>query len=219
VRDKERDIARRAHEDARQYILRARREIDRVIAELRSGDATRGARQQIEALAAEHAEALAALPAESPSGVSQVQETRAPRVGSWVELGSLGGRVGRVLELRDGDAVVAVGALKMTVPVETLRPTRQVDAAPVPAVDLPEATASQEIDLRGLRADEAEERVMYALDAAVRADLPSLRVIHGKGTGALRERVAEMLRKDSRVKSFRLGAWNEGGAGVTIAEL
>ena len=46
-----------------------------------------------------------------------------------------------------------------------------------------------------------------------------MRIIHGKGTGALRDRVAEMLRKDTRVKSFRLGLWNEGGAGVTIAEL
>jgi DNA mismatch repair protein MutS2 len=53
----------------------------------------------------------------------------------------------------------------------------------------------------------------------VRADLKSLRIIHGKGTGALRDRVAEMLSKDVRVSSHRLGAWNEGGAGVTIAEL
>jgi DNA mismatch repair protein MutS2 len=146
---------------------------------------------------------------------------KATSVGSWVELASLGGRVGRVLELRDGDAVVAVGSLKMTVPVDTLTPSRR--AAPVESMpvvtDVPEAAAAPEIDLRGMRADEAEEHVMYALDAAVRADLPSLRVIHGKGTGALRERVTEMLRKDARVKHFRLGAWNEGGAGVTIAEL
>jgi DNA mismatch repair protein MutS2 len=52
----------------------------------------------------------------------------------------------------------------------------------------------------------------------VRADLKSLRIIHGKGTGALREVVNEMLRKDTRVREFRMGAWNEGGAGVTIAE-
>jgi DNA mismatch repair protein MutS2 len=73
--------------------------------------------------------------------------------------------------------------------------------------------------LRGLRAGEIEDVVMQAVDSAVRADLKSLRIIHGKGTGALRERVAEMLRKESRVASFRLGAWNEGGAGVTVAEL
>jgi len=46
-----------------------------------------------------------------------------------------------------------------------------------------------------------------------------VRIIHGKGTGALRERVTELLRKDTRVRSFRLGLWNEGGSGVTIAEL
>ena len=60
---------------------------------------------------------------------------------------------------------------------------------------------------------------LQALDAAVRNDLRELRIIHGKGTGALRSRVGEMLRKDTRVTGFRLGAWNEGGAGVTVAEL
>jgi DNA mismatch repair protein MutS2 len=202
-----------------------------VITELRASaaatsDPAHSARRHIEALASEHANALESNESESAPGVSSEDpsphrtEVR-PSIGSWVELASLGGRTGRVLELRDDDAVVAVGSLKMTVPVRTLRLSRQaapVDPVPV-LVDIPEAAAAPEIDLRGMRVDEAEERVMYALDAAVRADLPSLRVIHGKGTGALRERVTEMLRKDSRVKHFRLGAWNEGGAGVTIAEL
>jgi len=85
--------------------------------------------------------------------------------------------------------------------------------------DIPEVEVSSEIDLRGLRAAEIEDLVMRAVDSAVRADLKTLRFIHGKGTGALRERVAEMLSKESRVTSFRLGAWNEGGAGVTVAEL
>jgi DNA mismatch repair protein MutS2 len=220
VRERERDISRRAHEDARQYILRARREIDRVISELRAGasaDDIRSARRQIESLATAHVESVPVEEEREPARAAP----QAPSVGSWVELGTLGGRLGRVLELRHADAVVAVGSIKMTVPVDTLRPSRQTaPVEPVPVLaDVPEATAAPEIDLRGMRADEAEERVMYALDAAIRADLPSLRVIHGKGTGALRERVAEMLRKDSRVKHFRLGAWNEGGAGVTIAEL
>jgi len=245
VRDRERDISRRAHEDARQYILRARREIDRVVSELRSTEGVRPARQQIEALAAEHAESLSGVPVKedsdpgedsdggemlpgrpsrgghSPPPTRPREAPKAPSVGSWVELANLGGRTGRVLELRDGAAVVAVGSLKMTVPMDALRPSRQTAPVEPMAVvaDIPEATAAPEIDLRGLRVDEAEERVMYALDAAIRADLASLRVIHGKGTGALRERVAEMLRKDARVKHFRLGAWNEGGAGVTIAEL
>ena len=85
--------------------------------------------------------------------------------------------------------------------------------------DLPEVHAPSEIDLRGMRVGEVEDIVMHAVDAAVRADLKTLRIIHGKGTGALRERVTEMLRKESRVTNFRLGAWNEGGAGVTVVEL
>jgi DNA mismatch repair protein MutS2 len=70
-----------------------------------------------------------------------------------------------------------------------------------------------------MRADEVESVVMQALDAAIRADLRNLRIIHGKGTGALRERVTEMLKKETRVRQFRIGAWNEGGTGVTVVDL
>jgi DNA mismatch repair protein MutS2 len=70
-----------------------------------------------------------------------------------------------------------------------------------------------------MRVFDVDDVLMHALDAAVRADLKALRIIHGKGTGALRERVGEMLKKDTRVKSHRMGAWNEGGAGVTVVEL
>jgi DNA mismatch repair protein MutS2 len=61
--------------------------------------------------------------------------------------------------------------------------------------------------------------LLQAVDSAIRADLKELRIIHGKGTGALRDRVAEILRADPRITRFRLGAWNEGGAGVTVVEL
>ncbi|MEO7084051.1 MAG: Smr/MutS family protein, partial [Gemmatimonadaceae bacterium] len=84
--------------------------------------------------------------------------------------------------------------------------------------DLPEVHVPTEIDLRGMRPDEAEGAMLNALDAAIHADMRTLRIIHGKGTGALRERVTEMLQKDTRVRGFRLGAWNEGGTGVTLAE-
>ena len=76
-----------------------------------------------------------------------------------------------------------------------------------------------EIDVRGLRVADMDDVVTHAIDAAVRADLRSLRIIHGKGTGALRDRVGQILRQDRRVTSSRLGEWNEGGAGVTVAEL
>jgi len=140
-------------------------------------------------------------------------------VGDAVEVGTLGGKIGRVVELRDREAVVAVGSMKLTVKTNTLRRTvnQPAETAVSYVGDAPEVFASTEINLIGLRADEAEGAVLQALDSAIRADLKSLRIIHGKGTGALRQVVDEMLRKDTRVREFRMGAWNEGGAGVTIA--
>jgi len=78
---------------------------------------------------------------------------------------------------------------------------------------------SMEIDLRGLMAEEAFDVVDKYLDDAFLAGLTSVRVIHGKGTGALRKKIGEFLGHHHRVESTRLGEWNEGGAGVTIVKL
>jgi DNA mismatch repair protein MutS2 len=144
-------------------------------------------------------------------------------VGDFVAVDTLGGKVGRVVEVRAGEAVVALGVMKLALPKSSLRLAEPAAAVPEVAIairgDLPDVHVPSEIDLRGMRVGDVEGIVMHAVDAAIRADLKTLRIIHGKGTGALRERVTEMLRKESRVINFRLGAWNEGGAGVTIAEL
>ncbi|MGH7720606.1 MAG: Smr/MutS family protein, partial [Gemmatimonadaceae bacterium] len=143
--------------------------------------------------------------------------------GDMVGVETLGGRAGQLLEFRGDEAVVVVGAMKLSVPRGALRRSGrrgpETGAAVAIAGDVPDVDARTEIDLRGMRADEAAGVLTQALDSVVRADLKVLRIIHGKGTGALRERVAEMLRGDSRVKTFRLGAWNEGGAGVTVVAL
>jgi len=64
-----------------------------------------------------------------------------------------------------------------------------------------------------------KELVTEYLWACRQKGVLDVRIIHGKGTGALRERVTELLRKDTRARSFRMGLWNEGGAGVTVVEL
>jgi DNA mismatch repair protein MutS2 len=78
--------------------------------------------------------------------------------------------------------------------------------------------AATEVSLRGLRVDEAEASLIKALDAAILADLPYLRVIHGKGTGAVRQRVHEILAADPRVRRFGFAPPAQGGHGVTIVE-
>jgi DNA mismatch repair protein MutS2 len=229
--ERERDLERRSRQEARRYLLNARAQVEQTVRELRTAaagggdtaDRVRRARQRVEELAAEQGEALAALE-QPPAPAVRLQAAPADdglAAGDLVEVPTLGGRMGRVVDVRDGDAVVAVGAVKMRVPAGTLRRSARApvtEVLPV-AAEIPEPAAAREIDLRGLRAAEVDEIVLRAIDDAVRADLPEVRIIHGKGTGALRERVAEMLRKDTRVRALRPGAWNEGGAGVTVAEL
>lgn len=227
VTQRERDAEKASRQEARQYLLEARAEVERTIRELKAAaelgdEAAREARKQVEGLAFEQGRELERIDreAESPSSPQIAAEVN---VGDFVVVETLGGKVGRVLEVRDGEAVVAVGVMKLAVPKGALRVTAGERANPEVVVairgDLPDVQVPSEIDLRGMRVGEVEDIVMHAVDAAVRADLKTLRIIHGKGTGALRERVAEMLRKESRVGNFRLGAWNEGGAGVTVVEL
>ncbi len=227
VREKERELEQASRREARQYLLEARAEVEQTIRDLKAAadqnqDAAREARKRVEELANEQGRALDRIEregAQTPASTSD-QEVN---IGDFVEVETLGGKIGRVVEVRDGEALVAVGAMKLAVPRTALRISTPEAAAPAVTVnirgELPEVHAPSEIDLRGMRVGEVDDIVMHAVDAAVRADLKTLRIIHGKGTGALRERVAEMLRKESRVTNFRLGAWNEGGAGVTVVEL
>ena len=233
VREKERNAERDARREARRLLLDARSEVDRTIRDLKKSatdaaeEAAREARRRMENLASAEGQALAALEAEDDAPLSNAAGDTLVSgpisEGDHVLVSTLGGRRARVVELRDGDAVVAFGSVKMSVPRKALQKTAAPPQGERVTVsirgDAPEVEAKSEIDLRGLRAGDIEDLLMHAVDSAVRADLKSLRIIHGKGTGALRERVAEMLRKESRVASFRLGAWNEGGAGVTVAEL
>ena len=79
--------------------------------------------------------------------------------------------------------------------------------------------ASDEISLRHLTVDEALLKLDQYLDDAFMSGLYQVRVVHGKGTGTLRQAVREQLAKHSLVKSYRPGGYGEGGTGVTIAQL
>jgi DNA mismatch repair protein MutS2 len=110
--------------------------------------------------------------------------------------------------------------------LEELKRRRQAPSPAHPPTRLPartpstevETTAPTEISLRGLRIDEAEARLIRALDDAVLAELPYLRVIHGKGTGAVRQLVHDIVARDTRVARFAFAPANQGGSGVTVLE-
>ena len=128
----------------------------------------------------------------------------------------------------DGSLVLQAGKMKMTAKPGQVRliegqPQHKKQpmapkTTPVPTLHL-ERRASSELDIRGYETLEAESVVENYLDAAVMAKLETVTIIHGKGTGALRKAVHEILRRSKVVKSFRLGRYGEGEAGVTVVEL
>lgn len=213
-KDAERDRARQA----KAYLLEARKRVEEALA-LAKGAAdeasAREARQILEEGVREETRRLDepdALPVGAGERLS---------VGARVRLTT--GSTGEVAELRsDGKAVVLVGTMRLVVAAKSLvvlaRDAR--GSTPKPErrlVDEPTREAAYEIDLRGMRADEAESMVRSAIDGATLAEQPHLRIIHGMGTGVLRDVVHHLLKSDRRVASFELAPRQQGGTGVTIA--
>ncbi|HEX7120015.1 MAG TPA: endonuclease MutS2 [Longimicrobiales bacterium] len=228
IRKREKDAERRARQQARDLLMDARQQVEAAIREVREAaavdvaeldEAARRARRRVEEAARRQAERT---PEAGVIGTAGAQ-AEPPAVGRRVRIAATGA-TGRVVELRDGRATVETGGLRLQVPVAGLEalPDEARREQPTPRASgwtAPEVQASPEVDLRGLRVEEVEGRLIPALDAALLADLPALRIIHGKGTGAVRERVTELLSDYPQVRSYRLGDPREGGSGVTIAEL
>jgi DNA mismatch repair protein MutS2 len=153
---------------------------------------------------------------------TQTGRRDAVKVGTRVRLAT--GGSGRVAELRaDGRLVVVAGAVRMVVAPDAVTPVSGADTEPRRERDLPLRSSisppiSTEIDLRGLTGDEAEAATIAAVDAAVLAEHPFLRIIHGMGTGVVRDRVHRVVRGDRRIARWALAPREQGGSGVTIVE-
>jgi DNA mismatch repair protein MutS2 len=164
---------------------------------------------------------LRELPA-APAPPPQNEKPTLARVvaGQEVLVRSVNAR-GLVLQPGHGDDVVEVqvGIMKVRVPLSDLEDAPRA-ARPTPAVSAVAAKQpNPELYLLGQRADEATERVTDYLDLAAKTGLTRVRIVHGHGTGALRSVVKRVLEGHPAVTSFRTGERNEGGAGVTIAEV
>ncbi|MCI0433407.1 MAG: endonuclease MutS2 [Gemmatimonadetes bacterium] len=230
LEQRERVAGRQAKRQARELLLAAREEVEGAIRQLKTSaaassrdieEASRAARQRVEQRVAELAD--------TPTGRTATESgvTAEIRVGTRVRIGATGAE-GMVVELREDRALVETRGVRLQVPALELiaidapaeQPARTASRpSTVGGWSGPDFDPASEIDLRGLRADEMSTRLQPAIDAAVQAALPSLRIIHGKGTGALRQVVAELLKADARVARFRAGGVGEGGSGVTVAEL
>jgi DNA mismatch repair protein MutS2 len=133
---------------------------------------------------------------------------------------------GEVLSLneRGADADVQIGNFRLKLPLKRLELRQKAVKDEPPARVNVQAGAvhespGMEFDMRGARVEEGLEQLERYLDNAYLARLPWVRIIHGKGTGALREAVRNLLRRHPAVGEFRSGGDGEGGDGVTVAKL
>ncbi len=150
--------------------------------------------------------------------------SRPIRVGDTVELVRFGTRA-TVLDInKDGSFLLQAGIMKITAQADEVYLIEETNQQAKKIIERTQRefrshAAATELDLRGMSAGEAIAVLSQFLDSAMLANLSSVRIIHGKGTGVLRKAVHEELKRSRVVKRYRLGVYGEGEDGVTIAEL
>jgi DNA mismatch repair protein MutS2 len=217
---REKEAERLGRKEAKSYLMDARRRVEAAISSVQSSAAEEAAAREARRMVEEgiQAESKALRQAEVEDRTARPQVTLF--VGQRVQVGQ--GGIGAVQEIRpDGKLVVAVGSVRMVVDSAAVTPAAHESkkkSGSTASGSGTGPTAPSEIDLRGLTGDEAETATLAAVDAAFLADLPYLRIIHGMGTGVVRERVRRVVSSDRRIKTFGNAPAKQGGTGVTIVE-
>lgn len=221
--------AQQARKEAQYIIDDARRAADAVYEELKqlrkqakAGAFVPGSNEKQAQLRRTLNEAEQSMqPHEAPK--ARPAPSRAVRVGDTVELLRLGTKASVLAINRDGSLLLRAGIMQVTAKpdeVYLLENETQAAAKKIIAGRVRElkAAVQPELDIRGMAVDEALPVLDNFLDAAYLGNLPTARIIHGKGTGVLRSAVQEQLRRCKYVRSFRLGVYGEGESGVTVVE-
>ena len=232
AQERERAVEK-AQAEAREIIEQARQASDQVFAELKDMRRQQQKQDNWQAVNDRRAEARRLLnEAERGIGAKAEEElpppTRPAVAGDTVELVSMGTKAQVIAVNKDGSLQLQAGILKITAKQEEVRVVEDSDSRAKKQAGniirraertLRTTAASSEVDLRGMMVDEALASLDIFLDNALLGHLESVRIIHGKGTGAVRKAVREHLKHSRYIKSFRPGRYGEGEDGVTVAEL
>ena len=227
MRVKEKETLRQAKQEAAEILSQANKEIEktiRIIKETQADkEATRKSREEV-----------GKLREKMERGAQQTapkKQQKPLEVGEHVQI--VGQNViGKLLEIQGKAAIVAFGQIKSTVALNRLervsagqakqaeqRIAAQRSSNATEDIRNRQLTFKQEIDVRGMRVDEALQAVVYFIDDAAMVSAPQVRILHGTGTGALRQAIRDYLHQASMVKSYRDEHVQFGGAGITVVEM
>ncbi len=218
-------LDKKAKEKARKIVDEAKKEAESIIAELRE------MRKNADQVVKEHEliEARKRLEEATPLDNNKVLKKAAQVkaraqnlvVGDEVKVLSYGQRGTLLEKVSDTEWVVQMGILKMKISdsdLEYIKPEKE-PVLRTAGVKNRNSHVKLELDLRGERYEDAILRTEKYIDDALLANYGRVSIIHGVGTGALRQGIQSYLKKHKRVKSFRFGEAGEGGLGVTVVEL
>ena len=217
---------RRAEQKAAELTERARAAADEVferLQEIQRKKDSENFRKELEETREHVRKTLGMVSAEAASAEKIDVQYLPPRefvLGDTVQLTDLG-KTGEIVSMDGENVVVAIGSAKIKTKKKKLRLVEEKKKEKSSAVHTPRkmAEAKSEIDVRGMIGDDAIFVVDKYLDDASLSSLPSVRIIHGKGTGALRKALWDYFKHDKRIESYRLGTFGEGDAGVTVVTL
>lgn len=226
------EMLRKAREQADDIYRRSRRESEAVLKELRSMKVDFDTKR-LEQAAEEARKKLNKTLSEDaplPEGAPLTKETAKKGLNVFV---TTLGKNGTIIDVNGNDVTVQVGILKMNVPAKKCLVTKAqpVSAEPESSKKRKKAgyshqmfvakssTAKQEVDLRGMTLNEAIPIVDKAIDDALLAGISQLRLIHGKGTGALRAGLTAYLQNNRFVKKLEMASLETGGSGATVIDL
>jgi DNA mismatch repair protein MutS2 len=242
------EITSKAKEEAKNLLSEANAKIENTIRQIKEAEAekekTRLVRKELEDFKAKIADpqppkgglktsnlqiSKKNIGRAAPSPLERAGERLELKVGSNVRLKGQTA-TGKIIEIQDKQAVVAFGQMKSTVKLVKLEPIsntqlkkeakkyESLGGSATDEVRQRKLTFTSEIDVRGMRGDEALQAVMYFIDDAVMVGVASVRILHGTGTGALRQMIRQYLGTIHGVKTYRDEHIQFGGAGITVVE-
>ena len=219
-----REIIRKAKEEAKLILKDANKLIENTIAEIKSAQAdkekTKEIRSKLNKKLDQHTNSLEAN--KPVAKVTNTSTTTELAIGDWVRIEDSGSE-GEILEItKNNSLIIALGSLRTV--VKKNRVTKLKSKEKSKAIKKISSVATEsaadfypELDVRGMRTEDALQKIELVLDRAVMIGYPTLKIIHGKGDGILRKFIRDYLRKYSHVSRFEDEHADRGGDGITYA--
>lgn len=223
---KERSLKQRSLEESQKAVHEAQQKMEALIDEIRSSKADKYVvKQSRNMIRDEKASVQAKLNEMKHFEMTPLERPEELRKGLKVYVPSMS-IIGTILEEPDTSdhVLVGVGSISIRIHIGQLAKTKMdkeenSEAAPRQHIDWNTDDVKNQIDLRGLTAEEAIYEVDSYLSDVQVLGFREVTLVHGKGDGILRKKIGEFLKRDPRVKHYRLGQWGEGDTGVTVVEI